>query len=41
MADTLGNFSVVLIRIPIGAFSFYLALLGAIQSESLKHHSPV
>ena len=23
MADTLGNFSVVLIRIPIGAFSLY------------------
>ena len=41
MADTLGNFSIDLIRIPIGAFSFYLALRGAVQIASENHQSPV
>jgi hypothetical protein len=38
---TLGNFSVDLIRIPMGAFSFYLALLGAVQIASLKRNHPI
>lgn len=41
MADTLGNFSVDLIRIPIRVFGLYCTLRGAVQIASENHQSPV
>ena len=40
MADTLGNFSIALIHIPIRVFGANGTLRGAVQIASLKHHSP-